>query len=104
MSHEKQNKFVGSMRHIPGLKVYEMNTETYRFTEAKMESLAVVKSEVRSDGTHINDVVKSSKIIMKPGHIYCQALNPRNAARKFAKRLGLQKVENGTDDKTNSRD
>ncbi len=104
MAHEKQEKFVGSMRHIPGLKVYEMNTETYRFTEAKMETTAKVKGDFRSDGIHINDVVKSSKIIMRPGHIYCQALNPRNAARKFAKRLGLQKVENGTDNKTNSRD
>ena len=79
-----------------------MDTETFIIRDAEIE--AILKTEFGPDKTGKNAGVVSGKIVMKKNHIYCQALNPKNAARKFAKRLGLKTVNNGADNQTNSRD
>lgn len=70
--HEKQQVFIGKFRPQPGQKIWQIDLKTQEVTEAEIDEAAV---------TLTGDIAK--KIITKPKHLYCVAINKTNALRKF---------------------
>lgn len=71
---EKQLKFLGSLRRIPGLTMYECNLMNGDIKPAKLDSIIALDGSI------------TRKLIIQPGCLYDQALNQKNATRKFLKR------------------
>jgi hypothetical protein len=75
VQEEKKHVFIGSLRKQPNLRVFEASLVTGNVFFAKMELIIDAKGKA----THI---VKT-----RENHIYCYALNAKNAMRKFQKML-----------------
>lgn len=70
----REQRFVGSERRVRGHILFEYNTQTGEITQAGL------KREVELD-TEGNPVYKT-KVYRKPGCLYIQALNAKNALKK----------------------
>lgn len=68
---EKKTVFIGSLRLVPGHRVFQINTKTLEVCEAEYETKI-----------HYNSPNKR-KIITKEGFQYIMALNKKNALKKF---------------------
>lgn len=71
--HEKK-QVIAQLVHKPGLTLFDFDPETKTIVKAEFQSVFDVKQ---------NEYVKS--VITKPGHLYLEALNMKNAAKKFSK-------------------
>lgn len=76
---KKQQKHIGSIRLRRGLTLFQMNTETGKI------------SKVSFDETHVNPDFNKGKVNVRhkvtynPKMLYVQALNMKNAKKKFEK-------------------
>ena len=77
----KELKQIGSMRRIPGHKNWKINLTNLRVSELDSDDF---ERFVHLDGK------ATTKIIIKENHLYCQALNRKNAYRRFGKMLDAQ--------------
>lgn len=95
-TEQKQEfKYAGSMRMIPGLKLYAFNWDVMTIEEVK------IKKEVSLDISK-NKEIEKNKVFNDPKCIYYQALNYKNAVRHanriIEERSGIKKYflyENG---------
>lgn len=71
--HEKK-QIIAQLVHKPGLTLFDFDPETRRIVKAEFQSMFDAKKK---------EFVKS--VITKPGHLYLEALNMKNAAKKFNK-------------------
>lgn len=87
--HKKQADFIGRFVKHPGHTIWELNLRTQEITAAEF-SEEVIDFETGA---------AKRKIIAKPQHWYCSALNQKTAFNKFNKmaRLALERQK----DKTN---
>lgn len=77
---EKKKKFLGTIRKIRGLKLYKLSLKTGEISEVKLEKTGTAKfTNVPQKDT---DTVK-----IEEHYLYEQALNNKNAKRKFQKRV-----------------
>ena len=75
-SEQKIKKNVGSVMRVKGLTLYKMSTTTGVITEV----------EISTDIVGLNDKGNTkSQVNYEKGYIYIQALNAKNAKRKFEK-------------------
>lgn len=63
--------------HKPGTHIWEFDLQSLRLRKADMEVSADLKGNIKR------------RIDMKPGCFYIQALNVKNALRKFQKQTGI---------------
>lgn len=70
-----QQKFLGSMRAIPGLTLFQMDMSTGKITEAQYDEMIIDAKGA-----------KHRKLKFDGKCMYVQALNLSNAKRKFTKR------------------
>ena len=75
VEHLKKISFLGSVKKQPNMNVYECSLVTGDVVVASMELV------IGSKGKLI------SQVKVKENHIYCYALNGKNAVRKFAKSI-----------------
>lgn len=73
--HEKK-QLVAQMVHKPGLTLWDYNEATKEIQPAEFKPVFDVKA---------NEYVH--QVIRKPGHVYFEALNLKNACRKVQKYL-----------------
>lgn len=73
---KKESKLIGSMKVIPGLTLFEMDMKSGEIRKA------VFKETIATFGGG-----GSSKLEFNPNSMYVQALNLKNAKRKFEKRV-----------------
>lgn len=79
------SKVIQSLKPYPGHRVFELNIEQGLIREAEVERNVVLgESGPR----------KSGKVMMKPGCIYCTALNAHSADKKFLKMLAIHAIIN----------
>mgnify|MGYP003387099222 CR=1 FL=1 len=79
-SINKQEVYLGSIRRFKGQKTFEMNLNTGEIKETVFEKAAL----------DINNKRVQFKINQKPNYLYCNALNLKNAERKFKKMLNIK--------------
>lgn len=70
---EKQQKYLGSAKAVPGHILWEYNVETQQLNRAKMETVALFDKSYRH------------KVIKNPNCLYFYALNERNAKKRILK-------------------
>lgn len=75
----KTEQQINSLSIHPGHTVFEFSVATGDITPAKIERIDV-KVNVNGKANQVH-----KKIIQKPQHLYCSALNVPNAIKKFAK-------------------
>lgn len=75
---EKKQILRGSIRRIKGLILYKMSTKTGNISEVNLE-----KSKIASFSKKQGKQVTKAKL--EENYLYEQALNPKNAKRKFEK-------------------
>ena len=75
----KELKYLGSIRHQPGHTLFEVNLNTGRIKEA------IIKRDVYA-GTDGKPIYKS-KVQIEKDCYYLEALNIKNAKKKFLKML-----------------
>lgn len=73
--HKKQVDYVGSFIRHNGHTIWQLNLKTQEITPAEF-SEEVIDFETKAS---------KRKIIAKPGHWYCSALNIKTAFKKFNK-------------------
>ena len=71
VQQKKQIKLIGSQRLIPGLTLWEFNTETKSLNKAKFK-----QTNYSLNGS------KTHQVIIQDNCIYIQALNMKNALKK----------------------
>lgn len=76
---KQEYKFVGSIQKIPGLRLYSYNTITGDIKLVKVQQEVML--DIHGKTTH------KIKALDDPKLLYVQALNLKNAARKFGKYL-----------------
>jgi hypothetical protein len=74
---KQEYKYVGSKRHIPGLKLWELNIENFEIKEVEIVKTVAIGTDKKP--------VFTKKANYNPKHLYCQALNLKNAEKKFEK-------------------
>lgn len=72
---ERKTAFLGSMRYVPGLTIFELNLDTGNITKAEIKVEEVFVSFDKSK--------TKRSLIKKENCIYIQALNEKNAKRKI---------------------
>jgi hypothetical protein len=77
---QKQKVLLGKLRPQPGQKVFEVDMVTAIVKESVYER---VNAKLLPDGT----TKVEKKINVKDGHLYCVALNKRNAEKRFLKMI-----------------
>ena len=77
---------VGSVRRLPGLKLYEYDLTTGEIREADVQTEATLKLD--------GPVGRTGKVDAKELCLYVQALNRENAARKFREMIRRKSVQN----------
>jgi hypothetical protein len=77
VQEEKKRTFLGSVKKRPNMTVWEASLITGDVAPAKMQMMVGVNGK------------KTHEVKTRENHIYCYALNGKNAVRK------LQKVING---------
>ena len=74
VQQKKVKKYIGSVTRKPGLRIYEVNVETLKIEPAKTDVMPVIdKTGVSTTRTILRT---------KPGCVYVQAMNEKNALRK----------------------
>lgn len=73
---EKKLKLIGSIKPQKGLCLFEMDIDTGMISKAEFKSVI----STLTGAVH-------KQLVMKPKHLYCVALNFRNADRKFVKMI-----------------
>jgi hypothetical protein len=84
---KKQQQFIGKVRLAKGLTLYQMNCKTGNISKVQYDD-AVVKIE----NVKANKTKRVLKVKYLPGHLYVQALNDKNAKRKFTK-IALELIQ-----------
>ena len=82
---KQEYKYLGSMRMINGLKLWEYDTQTNVLKLAEIQ-----KNNAVNFGT--KKASGNSKVTHNPKAIYIQALNYKNAKRKIEKKLARMGV------------
>ncbi len=82
----KEISRVGSVRRLPGLKLYEYDLTTGEIREADVQTEATLKLD--------GPVGRTGKVDAKELCLYVQALNFPNAARKFREMMLKKSVQN----------
>ena len=82
----KEISRVGSVRRLPGLKLYEYDLTTGEIREADVQTEATLKLE--------GPVGRTGKVYARELCLYVQALNRENAARKFREMIRRKSVQN----------
>ena len=83
---EAQLKYLGSMKAIPGLTLWQYHLQTSELTKAEFEEAPVV--------FHEGNVIKPKKKVLRQNDcLYVQALNVKNAVKKLNKMF----IANGSD-------
>lgn len=82
----KEISRVGSVRRLPGLKLYEYDLTTGEIREADVQTDATLKLD--------GPVGRTGKVDAKDLCLYVQALNRENAARKFREMIRKKSVQN----------
>ncbi len=82
----KEISRVGSVRRLPGLKLYEYDLTTGEISEADVQTEATLKLE--------GPVGRTGRVDAKELCLYVQALNRENAARKFRDMIRRKSVQN----------
>jgi hypothetical protein len=77
---KKETQFLGSERKIPGLTLWELNTETMEVKKAEFTKTNASLGSLNADDLEIRHTVH-----VKPGCTYLQALNEKNARKHFRK-------------------
>lgn len=75
---ERQNKLVGSTRLHAGQKLWECNIETGEIAQVNYEDTAEIDFENKE---------ARKRVTVKEGHLYCGAINKKNAVKHFTKML-----------------
>jgi hypothetical protein len=84
MQHESRKEFVGSFHPRNGQKVWQLCRATGEITEAEFETPEV---RLHVPGESLTDYTLQRKLITKAGHLYCIAINKKNAFKQFLKQL-----------------
>ena len=82
----KEISRIGSVRRLPGLKLYEYDLTTGEIREADVQTDATLKLD--------DPVGRTGKVDAKELCLYVQALNRENAARKFREMIRRKSVQN----------
>lgn len=82
----KEISRIGSVRRLPGLKLYEYDLTTGEIREADVQTEATMKLD--------GPVGRTGKVDAKELCLYVQALNRENAARKFRDMIRRKSVQN----------
>ena len=82
----KEISRIGSVRRLPGLKLYEYDLTTGEIREADVQTEATLKFD--------GPVGRTGKVDAKELCLYVQALNRENAARKFRDMIRKKSVQN----------
>lgn len=82
----KELSRIGSVRRLPGLKLYEYDLTTGEVREADVQTEATLKLE--------GPVGRTGKVDARELCLYVQALNRENAARKFREMIRRKSVQN----------
>ena len=82
----KELSRIGSVRRLPGLKLFEYDLTTGEVREADVQTEATLKLE--------GPVGRTGKVDARELCLYVQALNRENAARKFREMIRRKSVQN----------
>lgn len=74
---EQHYKFVGSIKLIKGLKLWQLNVKTLELSEVEITKKAAIRFDKKE--------VSAKKAQFNPDCIYVQALNRANAEKKIIK-------------------
>lgn len=94
---QKQAVFLGSQQKIKGLTMFEFDPfkMTLEPAEYKASQIEFIKYPSGYDPSIISPQYETvHKLVPKPGCIYIQALNKRNAFKKIAKKYKNFKLKN----------
>lgn len=82
MQRESRHEQIGSFKPYPGQKVWQLERSTGIITEAEYD-----ESSLHLNQTILNGIsaIIHNKIIIKPGYLYCVAINKKNAFKQFVK-------------------
>ena len=88
---EIKSVFIGSMRKVKGLTLFEFNEETQHITipEYEKQEIIITQQTIQTEG---KEVMYRNKLIMKENCIYIQALNVKNMIRKVNK-IGYEAIQ-----------
>jgi hypothetical protein len=78
---KKVQQLIRQQRRIPGLTLFEFNTKDSSIRPASFEKINV---ELKPQAT-THALIQHRKVLIKSSCVYIQALNEKNARRKFAK-------------------
>lgn len=82
---KKQLTLIGSQRQIPGLTLWEYNHVTHILDKAQFKKEE--RFELTSlDPEKVNKLIHRKKVDIKENCVYTQALNRKNAIKKFKQR------------------
>lgn len=79
---KKHIKLIGQQRKIPGLTIFELNTET---GEVKEIQFAKQDVSITSLSSAESESITRSRVNANEKCMYIQALNKKNAVKKFKK-------------------
>ncbi len=83
---QQEQKFLGSIRHVPGFTLYEIVTKTMEVREAKF------MSDSRTvDFT--DQAVSGNKVLVDPACFYLEALNKKQALWKYLRLCNIKRAE-----------
>jgi hypothetical protein len=77
IKQQKEFKFVGSFRLVRGLKLWSFNLTTKKLKEVEIDRQISIN--------YLGKTITKNKAFREKDCIYCQALNKKNAIKKFYK-------------------
>lgn len=80
-AEEKRQNLIGSLKAIRGLTLWEIEKETGEIKAAVFEEVNASMKNGKEGGL-------KKKLLMKKGCFYVEALNKKNALRKFNRQIG----------------
>jgi hypothetical protein len=75
----KEKKYLGTLHPHTGHKIWQIDLSTKEIAEAEFE-----KEDHILTARGVNS---RKRILVKPHHLYCSALNRKNALKKFVKMI-----------------
>lgn len=91
VQQQKKHRFLGTKMLHNGQKLWEIDLASGEIRPTQMEDTAVVVDGAKVDAKNIT---KRRKVVIKPLHLYVDAINAKNAARKLAKQVILNSRTN----------
>lgn len=82
-AEEKRQQHIGTLQCRKGLTLYEINKETQEVEKAVFVSVDL------DVGTDLKEEGLKKKLLMKKECFYVEALNEKNALRKYKKQFGI---------------